>query len=258
MSVARERPFPLHTGLATVSEIVQVTPAMRRFTLEAPAFAVPGIEQPGEILTLGWPLNGEELVLPETGWRFPGGRREQHWRNFSVRSHDSPRARIDVDFFLHGDAGRAAAWAERARVGEQVGFAGPRTHWEPDPAAEWTLLVADETGVPALLAILETLRPGHRAVAIAEVADDGERQPVSSGAEVELRWVTRAGRWPGTSRVLLDTLEGLELPEAPGQVWGGGEALVMRDVRRHLQARLEHSPMRVLGYWKHDRTPDWY
>jgi hypothetical protein len=59
---------------------------MRRFVLRHPAFAEPGIEQPGEIVTLGWPLDGEPLVLPELGWRFPGGRTDQHWRNYTVHA----------------------------------------------------------------------------------------------------------------------------------------------------------------------------
>ncbi len=73
-------------------------------------------------------------MLPQLGWRFPDGKPEQHWRNFTVRSFDPGAATIDVDVFLHGDIGRASAWARRATVGDPVGFAGPRTHWEPDPA----------------------------------------------------------------------------------------------------------------------------
>src|SRR4051812_668204 len=42
----------------------------------------------------------------------------------------------------------------------------------------------------------------------------------------------------------------LELPGGPGQVWGGGEARTMRDVRRHLQAHRPDLAMRLLGYWK--------
>ena len=251
------RPFPLHTGVATVADIRPLTPGMTRFTLHDPAFADPGIEQPGEILTLGWPSDGEPLVLPQLGWRFPDGKPEQHWRNFTVRSFDAGAATIDVDVFLHGDIGRASAWALRASVGDPVGFAGPRTHWEPDPHARWTLLVADETGLPALLAILETLPAGHRALALAEVASDEERQSVNSPAHVDLRWVSRDGRPAGTTTVLADAVRRLRLPPERGQAWGGGEALAMRDVRRHLVANHPAIASRnLMGYWKHRRTPE--
>jgi NADPH-dependent ferric siderophore reductase len=252
------RPFPLHTGLAKVVRIADVTPAMRRFSLQAGDFADFGVEQPGEIVTLGWPGPDQELVLPRSRWRFPPGTPEdQHWRNFTVRAFDPVRSEIDVDFFLHGDAGRAAGWALRAEVGDEVGYAGPRTHWTDRNGAEWSLLVADETGLPALMAILETLPAGHRVTALAEVADDGERQEVHTAADLELVWLTRGGRPPGTSPVLAEALAALEFPEGPGRVWGGGEAMAMRAVRDELGGRrVPPRSIQAMGYWKHDTTPE--
>ena len=238
------RSFPLHTGLARVARIADVTPAMRRFTLRAEAFGDFGVEQPGEIVTLGWPGPDQELVLPRSRWRFPPGTPEdQHWRNFTVRSFDPGRSEIDVDFFLHGDAGRAASWALRAQVGDEIGYAGPRTHWTERNGAGWSLLVADETGLPALLAILETLPEGHPAIALAEVADDGERQHVDTQAEVDLRWLTRRGR-------LADEVRELNgLPWVRAHAWGGGESQAMRAVREELRGRRVASTLQVLGYW---------
>jgi NADPH-dependent ferric siderophore reductase len=251
------RPFPLCTGIATIVRRRALTPRMARFTLSAPAFADLGVEEPGEIITLGWCDAGEELVLPERGWRFPRGAREQHWRNFTVRAHRPERAEIDVDFFLHGDVGRASAWAGRAAPGEPVGFAGPRVHWRAAADAAWSLLAADETGLPALLAILETLPRGHRAIALAEIHDDGERQAVDCAAELDLRWLSRAGRAPGTTTLLADAVADVRPPPGPGQVWGGGEALAMRGVRDALRAAgVPRSSMQVLGYWKHRLTPE--
>ena len=251
------RPFPLHAGIATVAAAAMETPAMRRLTLSAPAFADPGVEQPGEIITLGWPENGEELLLPEEGWRFRRGP-EQHWRNFTVRSFDPRRSTLEIEFFLHGDGGRAAGWGLRAGVGDRVGFAGPRTHWVPDPEAEWSLLLADETGLPALLAIAESLPAGHRAIALAEVGDERERRAVECAAAVEWHWCLRGERDPGTTTLLLEALRELELPGGCGQAWGGGESLAMRDLRRHLAAACPALAGRtqLLGYWRHETTPE--
>jgi NADPH-dependent ferric siderophore reductase len=238
------RPFPLHTGIAEVTAVTEITPTMARFTLVHPAFADFGIEEPGEIVTLGWSDEGEELVLPMKRWRFPKGAREQHWRNYTVRAYRPERAELDIDFFLHGDAGRAAAWAERAVVGDRIGFAGPRLHWKGLNGHAWSLLVADETGVPALLAILETLPPGHRAIAIAG-ADDP--QAIETRADIDLRWVPAAE--------IVDAVHALELPDGAGTVWGGGEAGAMRKVRDHVRA--PGRTVDVLGYWKHRRTRNW-
>ena len=234
------RPFPLHTGIAEVTARTEVTPTMARFTLSHPTFADFGVEQPGEIITLGWCDEGEELVLPLLRWRFPEGRPEQHWRNFTVRDYRPERAEVDVDFFLHGDLGRAAAWGERAGPGDRVGFAGPRLHWTGSGGYEWSLLVADETGVPALLAILETLPAGHRAIAIAG-ADDP--QQIETPADVDLRWL------PATD--IVAAVRELDLPDGPGAVWGGGHSPAMTKIRRHVRAqrKFARGAVQVLGYW---------
>src|SRR5918998_4036780 len=236
------RPFPLHTGLAQVVRVAPASPRMACITLTAPQFAELGVEEPGEIITLGWAAPGEELVLPQLGWRFPRGKREQHWRNFTVRRQRPDRAEIDVEFFLHGDRGPAARWAARAAPGDEVGFAGPRVHWESNGGSDWSLLVADETGLPALLAILESLPQGHRALAVAEVSGAEERREVETAADVDLRWLTRRG-------ALAETVGELELPWGRGHVWGGGESQAMRAVRDRVRRRARVDAVQVLGYW---------
>src|SRR5215218_7001125 len=67
------RPFPLCTGIATVVRRRALTPRMARFTLQAPAFAELGVEQPGEILTLGWCDAGEDLAPAGAGLALPPG-----------------------------------------------------------------------------------------------------------------------------------------------------------------------------------------
>jgi NADPH-dependent ferric siderophore reductase len=239
------RPFPLHTGFAEVVRAEQVTPLMRRVTLTAPAFAELGVEEPGEIITLGWPDPGKELVLPELGWRFPPGKREQHWRNFTVRTHRPEPAEVGVDFFLHEDAGRASEWAALAVAGDRVGFAGPRTHWERNGGSDWSLLVADETGLPALLAILETLPADHRAIVLAIVTGETEHQQVDTPADAQVHWLRRDE--------LAAEVRELELPWGRGHVWGGGESRAMRTVRDRLRSRPEVKTMQVLGYWSRTR-----
>lgn len=259
---ALRRPFPLSCGVATVTAVRTVTPQMACLTLTCDGLNGFPVEQPGEIVTLLWPAEGKELVLPETGWRFPPGVvDEQHARNYTVRRCRADRGEIDVDFFLHGKLGPAAKWAEEVQVGDTVGYAGPRLHWtaDADETAEWSLLIADETGLPALLAILEHLPAGHRTIALAEVAGPQEEQHPEHVCAAELRYLHRGTTPPGKSTALIDALRAIELPQGPGRVWGGGEAMVMRDCRRHLTGErgLSSRDVALSGYWKHRDTEEW-
>jgi NADPH-dependent ferric siderophore reductase len=252
------RPFPLRTGMAEVLRLEPLGPRMTRFVLGGEALAGFPLEQPGEIVTLLWPAPGRDLVLPEAGWRFPPGvAAAQHARNYTVRAWDAAAGERSVAFVLHGAHGRTARWAAAARPGDRIGFAGPRVHWAAEPTADWTLLVADETGLPALAAIAETLPAGQPAVAFVEVTDAREEQPLRCAADLDLRWLHRGGAAPGTTTLLADAVRALELPAGRGRAWGAGEALAMRDVRRHLREGRAMEHVDVLGYWKHRNTASW-
>ena len=194
------RPFPLHTGIATVTAIRALTPrddalhAARARLRRSRASSSPArsSRSAGPPTARSWccrsSAGASRTASPSsTGATSPCAR------------FDPARATIDVDFYLHGDIGRASAWARRAAVGDPVGYAGPAHALGARPGGRWCLLAADETGLPALLAILESLPAGLRAIALAEVADEGERQAVASAADVDLRWVSRDGGPPGTT-----------------------------------------------------------
>lgn len=256
------RPFPLRVGVAEVTAVTTLTPRMVRIAFHAPALSDFPVEQPGEIVTLIWPHAGAEPILPELGgWRFPPAGETQHARNYTVRSHDPAGGLLEIDFVTHGDHGIAAVWAARAQPGDRLGYAGPRFHWHHEHAdgAAWTLLVADETGLPALAAIAESLPAHLRAIALVEIADAAERQPLRSSCRLDLQWVQRDGAAPGESLALADAARTLALPDGGGRVWGAGESGVMRAVRDVLRDErgIPREAMTVLGYWKHDTTKDW-
>lgn len=251
----RER-FPRRAGVATLVARRALTPRMVRVTLEADGFGDDWpTEQPGEILTLLFPPAGEDVVLPEQGWRFPPGV-EQPWRNYTVRRHDPRTRRIEVDVVLHEPRGPACTEAARAAVGAPVGYAGPRVDFAPREDAEWLLLCGDETALPAIAAILEAHDERTPALALVEVDGPDEERALDL-PRADVRWLHRDGAPAATTTHLADALRALDLPAGAGQVWGAAESRVARDVRDVLRGErgLPRRHVSAKGYWL--RSGDW-
>lgn len=255
--------FPLVAGIVEVVGVERITPRVARIGFSGPVLDTMPNDEPGEIVTLIWPAEGQDVILPIEGrWAFPPEAEGQHWRNYTVRRfrRDDPRhgSVLEADFVLHGDHGRATAWAGRAAVGQRLGIAGPRMHWVTDPDAEWSLLVGDETALPAIAATLEQLPSGHRALAFIEVDGPQEQQPIAATCDAEIVWLSRDGAPAGTGTRLVDAVRAAELPPGRATVWAAGESMAIRDVRQHLRDErgLPSETVHAIGYWRHRTTPE--
>ncbi len=130
----------------------------------------------------------------------PGALRDTHpdaeppaRRRYTVRAWDPAAHRLTVDFVVHGDSGVAGPWAAAARPGDVLVFTGPSGGYRPDPAADWHLMVGDESALPAIAASLEALPPGTRAVVRLVCDGPAHEMELSSRADVDLRWLHRQG-----------------------------------------------------------------
>ena len=118
------------------------------------------------------------------------------------------------------------------------------------------MLVGDDTGLPALAAIVESLPAGTPIHVVAEVDSPDERQALPIGPAIDVTWVYRHGAAPGTvSDRTLAAVRALELPATPGFVWGGGESRTMTAVRRHVRDErgLPRDRVSLVAYWRIDR-----
>jgi len=247
------RVFPQSVGLLEVVAAHALTPAMRRVVVTGPGLAALRIDEPGEIITLIWPGPGRnDIVLPPVGrWRFPDEAAEQHARSYTVRAADRAARTLTIDFFLHSEPGRAADWAAAAMPGDVVGFGGTRSHWVTDPAAGWSLLLADETGLPALAAIAESRPAGHRTIAVIDTGP-GEDAALPSAPGVEVHRVAQRTGHEAEATGLVGALAGLDLPVGRGQAWAAAEAAAVSAVRDHLLRVRGMSRDRVnaVAYWR--------
>ncbi len=183
---------------------------------------------------------------------------------YTLRRHRPEVAELDVLMVLHDDhgedvpGGHASRWAARAQVGDKVALWGPRTAYDPPEGTEHWVLVADETGLPAVAVIIEQLPEGATADVLAEVAVEGERQELPERDGVSVTWLHRDGAEAGTTSLLSDAARQLPAFDRPTYVWGGGESRTMTAVRRYVRDErgLGRGDVSLVAYWRHTTTTD--
>ncbi|MFD1719263.1 siderophore-interacting protein [Georgenia deserti] len=130
-------------------------------------------------------------------------------RTYTVRDVRPERAEVDIDMVRHGEVGPASRWAGRARAGDELILVGPDARsreamvgidWSPGTATE-LLLAGDETAVPAICSILETLPAGRRARAFVEVPDSADFLGVDLPDHATITWLARGSRPHGEALV---------------------------------------------------------
>ncbi|MGN7201536.1 siderophore-interacting protein [Arthrobacter sp. SAFR-044] len=326
----------------TVSAVQQLSPTFRRITFGGYSLRDFGVHS--ETLDLRIKLlipskapDGAELPLPafDTGhagwyrdWLAMDPAVRGSMRTYTVREArlDAVYPEIDVDFVMHADdhghAGPAADWASKAKPGDPLTLIGPNNRaahcvtaetysgieWRPG-MAQRVLLAGDETAVPALSAILETLPPYMSGHAFLEVPQAADFLELSSPADIEITWLARGaaiGRsrphgqllqeavrnavpvpgwvgitaddggagpepddvnvdvdilWETPARLESSVISGSRNPHLPTgalpfYAWMGGEAGVIKELRRYLvrDVGIDRKQVAFMGYWRQGKA----
>jgi NADPH-dependent ferric siderophore reductase len=216
-------------------------------------------------------------------------------RTYTIRAIEGEgiEKRLYVDFVLHpGAHGPGSDWASAAQPGDEILVAGPKLgeayggiEWLPGDA-DRLLLVGDETAVPAIVSILESLPADATGSAFLEVPVTGDVQEVAAPEGMQVSWLPREGApVGGPSLAAVGGLLGFEarpedvtsvevedpdLWETPGYsssgeevdgttngedgryAWIAGESRMVTALRRHLVNELEMPRKQVafMGYWR--------
>ena len=176
-------------------------------------------------------------------------------RTYTVRALDREAGELTIDVVHHGDAGIAGPWAAAARPGDVLRLLGPSGAYAPDPEADWHLMVGDESALPAIAAACERVPAGVPVVAVLEVADAAEEQPIATPGDLRLTWLHRESTASGR---LAAAVGELEFPAGRVHAFVHGEAGAVRDVRRHLvgERGVPRDRLSVSGYWRRGRDED--
>jgi NADPH-dependent ferric siderophore reductase len=190
-----------------------------------------------------------KYVTAKSGTRPP-------FRNYTARFFRPAEGELDVDFVAHGDAGIAGPWAQRAQPGERVAFLDQGRGFDPLPDATFTLLVGDESALPAILGILSDLPRDARGLAIIELPAASDAQEVEAPSGVEVRWIPRADPHDRPGVLALQEAEAFspEDPERLQAYLAGEQALVAGGRRALVSAGVPKQRITFTGYWKVGRA----
>lgn len=226
-------------------------------------------------------------------WKAQDAAARPPMRTYTIRALRAEAGEVDVDFVLHGETGPASTWATRAALGDAVQIVAPDRgfegegggfEWRPPADMRRLLLMADETGLPALAGILEDLarRPHPPATqAIVEVPLEADRIQLPCWPRLVVSWLAREARpgHPAPGALLVEAAaDALPMrPSAPaGQAlddidvdsqilwdrateaadgfyaWIAAEAGAVKAIR-HLMVRergIDRSAVNLMGYWR--------
>lgn len=210
--VAPEQPYRMFD--VTVSRVTRLCPSFIRITFtgdDLDGFADNGKDQRIKFL-LPAPCGGWEYLDRQnpdwfTSWRALPEERRNPLRTYTVRAVRQDLREVDVDIVLHGDTGPASRWANGARPGAPLVIMGPNAaytdgphgglEFNPPARSHALLLAGDETAVPAIAAICESLPDDAVGEVFLEVPHPEDRWTLAAPAGVRISWLPREDREHG-------------------------------------------------------------
>jgi NADPH-dependent ferric siderophore reductase len=241
----------LRTVHGHVSRVRRLTPSLLEVT-------VAGLD--------GYELGGGDefvyvMVSPEPGGIAPTYTMDDYRRQaagdpvhgayYTIRRSRPEAGEVDLWVVEHDHPGSVAAWMRSVPLGAPVAFWGPRRGFEIPVDVDDLLLVADETGLAAVAALVEVAGPDLQLVAVLETAGPDHRPQLPSHPNLRTVWVDRGTDAPGTVDRLLDAVR-REATTAPGAAFGAAESRQISAIRRFLrnEVAMAAEVVSMTGYWR--------
>ena len=240
---------------ADVIEVRDLSSVMRRIVLGGDGLAdYRSSGAPDEWFRLMVPPERQQQVeLPhKEGQQFHFANPQPLPRWYSLRRWDAERRRVTVDVVVH-DHGVATRWAQTVQPGDQLLISQPHGRGI-DAQADWVLILADQTGIPAACRILENLAPRPARARGVRGAERGRdvHADLAGRAEGVLGLQPVAGQHPQSAeRRRPDD----RAAAGSGLRVDGGRGGCARDVRRYFRHELKWRSQHydIVGYWRPDQ-----
>lgn len=173
-----------------------------------------------DFVSLGFDDHVKLLIPTEDGQPIP--------RNYTPRSFNTQTGELTIDFERHPH-GLASTWAEQVNPGDAITVAGPRASLLFEQSAEYSVLVGDNTALPAIARYLETCSDSHRCDVFILAQDAGYLSMWQHSVMHQVRYF--ADRETLLAAVSAQTL----LDQS--RCWVAGEAQLVRELRKTFKQR---------------------
>ncbi|MGW4247856.1 siderophore-interacting protein [Nocardia sp. NPDC004722] len=260
---------PEHREILTAEVLAskRISPNFVRVTLGGPGlagFTAMGFDQwfrlfmPGRDGSLKLPTSASNL-----GWYaqylMMGKEHRPLTRNYTVRDYRAAgfgefgsTAEIDIDFVSHGDDSPASAWANNATPGGKVGLLDEGIMYQAPDHSDWTLLVGDESALPAIGGVLRSLPRGTKGAAYIEIPHADDAQELGEPAGVQVNWLVREDAHGEVGALAAEAVRAADLPGRGVYAMIAGEQKLAAGVRRQLaqEREIPKADITFTGYWR--------
>lgn len=233
--------------VATVISTQTISPNMQRLILQGDFLAdFPSDCEGGYIKLLFNEQGGTDLSTVPEGVR-------PVMRTYTIRRFFKDNKAIEVDFVRHiskdNASGFASRWAMAAQVGDQIEIRGPGSISALNLEADWFLLAADMTALPALSVKAKALPENAKGYAVIKVVHPDDIQALELPSGIELHWITGE---------LGEAVRNLAWLKGQASAWVACEFDEMRQLRQYLRndKALERDFIYISSYWKKGVSED--
>ncbi|CDH03620.1 siderophore-interacting protein [Xenorhabdus bovienii] len=294
-----------------LKERILVSPSILRCVFQGPDVHRMRRYAPDQRIKLLFPVQNNPALKLEGGeeWRrdYMAIPKEQRplMRTYTLRALRIEKHEMDVEFVLHGKNSPVSNWLSHANLGDILQIVAPMAgldgcmensgggcEWNPPEHMCQTLLIADETALPAALGILEQLAQRDNppyVQAFFEVPEQGDCVNVEHFTFADVFWLPRdtEGKYQYGKRLIEEVPQHVTIPESAfikeqaldekttseGELWEratsennetrfygwiAAESSVVKKLRQYLlqERHLDRSLINFMAYWSKSSSKD--
>ncbi|MCM6774918.1 siderophore-interacting protein [Nocardia sp. CDC159] len=184
-------------------------------------------------------------------------------RNYTVRAwrpagegEFGESGELDIDFAMHGTDTPACGWASGVSPGAEVGLLDEGIMYQAPEHTSYSLLVGDESALPAIAGVLRSAPRDLRGAAYIEITHPDDAQKLDEPDGVQVNWLLRTDPTAAIGSVAQEAVRTAELPAQGVYGFVAGEQKLASGVRRHLvdERGIPKADVTFTGYWRVGRS----